>query len=369
MRKKENIRQEINKNSKICIFGIGTLFSDCFEQIKLSLGKDPDYLSDNNSDKWGKYFFGVECIAPERLSNIDNVVVVIAIRNFSEIYEQLINLGIKRIHYLVYQRTYNSVKTIKSLNIEEAKKQQEPESLNDKWAFVTGASRGIGKKIASELAELGCNIIGHARKLSNLDSIKEFCTNHNVKFFPVAADFENLEEIETMLHLIMEKIGVPEIIYNNAGVSLPSKEIFSFSEEIYLKCYKINVLVPIKINSFFIPKMLSNNFGRIINISSSIQKRPWEVPYACSKAALDKYVSDIAPSVENNDVQISLMDPGWINTDMGGDIAPNDINSLYPGILIPVVSNLNFNGKWVTVQDYKNLKLNEACRTAKFIIH
>ncbi len=135
----------------------------------------------------------------------------------------------------------------------------------------------------------------------------------------------------------------------------------------FIDCYTVNTLAPIRICQTLIPAMRRRGFGRIVNVSSSIQKRPGEMAYACSKAALDKFVHDLSPSLAGSGVMLSLLDPGWLSTDMGGPSASNDVDSVLPGGLLGALVDGNVNGRWFSAQDYRGLTIESAIRKARDI--
>jgi NAD(P)-dependent dehydrogenase (short-subunit alcohol dehydrogenase family) len=106
--------------------------------------------------------------------------------------------------------------------------------------------------------------------------------------------------------------------------------------------------------------MISQGYGRVVNVSSTIQYRPYEMAYACSKAALDKYVHDISPTLDGTGVKMSLLDPGWLKTDMGGENATHDVESVLPGALLGVVMDDFENGRWFSAQDFAGQDLESA---------
>ena len=67
-----------------------------------------------------------------------------------------------------------------------------------------------------------------------------------------------------------------------------------------------------------IPAMVERGFGRIINLSSGIRDIPQLAPYSVSKAAVDKYTSDLAAELRGSNVLVNGLDPGWLKTDLGG---------------------------------------------------
>lgn len=76
--------------------------------------------------------------------------------------------------------------------------------------------------------------------------------------------------------------------------------------------------------------------------------------YAASNAALDKYVRDMAPKLRQAGVTMNLLDPGWLRTDLGGPNAPNAVESVLPGALVPAQIDGEVHGEFFCAQDYVN---------------
>jgi NAD(P)-dependent dehydrogenase (short-subunit alcohol dehydrogenase family) len=104
----------------------------------------------------------------------------------------------------------------------------------------------------------------------------------------------------------------------------------------------------------------------VINISSTIQRRPTEMAYACSKAALSKFVHDFAPSLQGTGVMMSLVCPGYVRSDMGGTQAPHPVESVIPGAILGALMDIDVNGRWFIAQDYAGLSLQDALKRARF---
>jgi len=361
----------IGARRKICLFGIGVLFKDCYRQIVLSLGREPDVLCDNSPAKWGKKFWGRICITPDELAALaDNPIVVITVKRYEDIHKQLRNLGLKDIFIVCYDRGYNLINAIKKIEpqIRDSLKKAFESPVTGKWTLVTGASRGIGRLVAMEMAMLGANIVAHSRNIEHSRKIADHCAGLGVKTVPVAAELSNLREVDKMLLLLEQQGPQIDIIFNNAGISPACPDGFwNMPDKDYLDCFTVNALAPIKICRRLIPPMVQRGYGRIINVSSSIQRRPGEMAYACSKAALDKFVHDLAPSLEGTGVTLSLVDPGWLRTEMGGEKAPLPVESVIPGVLLGALLDNNINGRWFSAQDYAGLNIQEAIQKAKFL--
>jgi len=361
------VNDRIVDSSTICLFGMGVLLEDCLNQVLMVLGRKPDYICDNAEGKWGKHFFGIPCISPADLSNVlGDILVIITVKNYEPIYEQLRANGITNILLLTFERGLNVIGRLLPLpeqQVSEPKNDNLPISLSGKWALITGASRGIGYQIALSMAKLGVNIITHSRSHSHNEAIISECSKLGVETISMEAELSSSREVENLL----EKLPQVDILFNCAGVSLPNDAVWAVASEDFSATYAINTIAPIMLCNHLIPLMIDRGFGRVINVSSSIQNRPYEMAYACSKAALDKYVHDISPTLSETGVLISLVDPGWLQTDMGGKQAPCSVESVIPGAILGAVLDEYENGHWFSAQDFSGRSIEDAMQKVKFI--
>lgn len=351
----------------VCLFGLGALLEDCYDQVLLLLGRKPDFLCDNAPEKWGKVIHGLRCISPEELRTLGSgTAVIITVRNYEAIANQMAQMGIPDVFALHYARAYNRINAVCRVSEKHAQK-QDPEPrivpLKGKWTLITGASRGLGRRIAVEMARLGSHIMVHARSLPHLDDVAAECAGLGVEIVPVAAELSDMRQVDTMLSRLESMPPQIDIIFNNAAISPPCPQGFwDMPGDDFLSSYLINTMAPIRICQRLIPSMIDRGFGRVVCITSSIQKRPGEMAYACSKAALNKFVYDLAPSLSGTGVVISLADPGWLKTDMGGGNAPLPVESALPGLLLGAVLKNVPNGHWFDAQDYAGLSLDAAMK-------
>jgi NAD(P)-dependent dehydrogenase (short-subunit alcohol dehydrogenase family) len=108
-----------------------------------------------------------------------------------------------------------------------------------------------------------------------------------------------------------------------------------------------------KLCAAFIPLMIENGFGRVVNLTSGIKHEPELAPYAASKWAVNKLTDDLASKLENTGVRINLLDPGWLRTDLGGSSAQNPVEDVLPGALAPVLmENDGPNGEYFSALDH-----------------
>lgn len=230
--------------------------------------------------------------------------------------------------------------------------------IKGQWVFITGASRGIGRLMAEELARRGANLILHARTLEHLEPIVEYAKSQGVETHAVACDLGSIEEVKGMLsELDQFEISV---VYNDAGLQVTYRpDVFDTDPYEYDLSFRVNTVAPMMICYKLLPKMLARGFGRIVNTTSGIDNEPEQGPYSASKAALDKVTRDLTKLVHDEDVRIFLTDPGWCRTDLGGPSAPNDPASAIPGMLAPGLASSAVNGTYIHAQDYAGKSLEE----------
>lgn len=234
-------------------------------------------------------------------------------------------------------------------------------NVTGKWAFITGASRGIGYLIAEFMAEKGCNLILHSRNIKNTEKIAKLAKEKGVEVLEVQAELSDVNSINKMLDEIESKNIDVDIIFNDAAVQIAYRtEYFKTPVEDFTESFMINTIAPAMICYRFLPKMIERGFGRIINTTSGIKDEPEQAGYSASKAALDKYTKDLATVINGTNVMMNLADPGWCRTDLGGPNAPNSPESSIPGILVGAFVDDKKSGRLFGAQDFCGMTLEDA---------
>jgi NAD(P)-dependent dehydrogenase (short-subunit alcohol dehydrogenase family) len=220
-------------------------------------------------------------------------------------------------------------------------------NIKGKNALITGSSRGIGQQIAKGLAELGCNIIVHGRVKENCLKTLELLKTYNVKLYCVYGELSNETNVNQLIKQVKNLNISVDILYNNAAVMTPYKEDFwTHSWDDWLVSMKVNVFSMYSLSSAFIPAMIDNGFGRVINLISGIKDQPELLPYSASKWAVVQLTNDIAVKLKDTNVRINCLDPGWLSTDLGGEHADHPVEAVLPGALAPVfIENDGPNGE------------------------
>ncbi|MCR4625592.1 MAG: SDR family oxidoreductase [Lachnospiraceae bacterium] len=238
--------------------------------------------------------------------------------------------------------------------------------LREKWVLITGASRGIGKLSALFMAEQGCNLILHSRTKDGTKKVLEEVMAKGVNAFSVAAELSDMDEVDKMLKYIDDCGAQVDVVLNNAGLQIAYRtDYISTPMDDYEKSFLINTMAPMKICYHFLPKMIEKGFGRIVNTTSGIALEAEQAGYSASKAALNKVTIDLGYKLNGSDVIMSLADPGWCRTDLGGPNAPNAPESTIPGIVVGAFINDKKSGRIFGAQDFKGLSLEDAVKKAE----
>lgn len=241
--------------------------------------------------------------------------------------------------------------------------------VNGKWALITGASRGVGYGLALFMAKRGCNLILHSRNKAHTQKVKEAVMALGVSAYCVEAQLENHEEVVAMLDMIEEKGTNVDIVFNNAAVQIAYRvDYFNTPVEDFDISFRINVIAVATICYRLLPKMIQRGFGRIINTTSGIKDEPEQAGYSASKAALDKFTVDLCTVIDGSDVIMSITDPGWCRTDLGGQKAPNSVESSLPGVAVGAFIDDKKSGRLLHGQLFSDMTLEEAVVKAEALI-
>lgn len=192
---------------------------------------------------------------------------------------------------------------------------------NKKVALVTGASRGIGKAIALELAKNKINIVVNYNKdekeAANVaGGIKKF----GVESIAVKADVSNFDECAAMIEVVRKRFGFLDILVNNAG-ALSDKSLKNMTKEQWDLVLRTNLDGTFNVTKNALPLIREN--GRIINISSivGISGNFGQTNYAASKAGIMGFTKSLAKELGKHKITVNAVAPGFIDTEMTKNIS------------------------------------------------
>lgn len=191
-----------------------------------------------------------------------------------------------------------------------------------KVALITGGARGIGEAISRALSEDGWKIIIHCVK--SIDEAKELCEELGDAEY-ISCDLSLPESVDT----IAEKYPHVDALINNAGVALV--ELFDkVTDADMRRMFELNLFAPMRLARAYVPSMISNKNGVIINISSVFGEvgGSCEVDYSAAKAALIGFTKALAKEVGPAGVRVNCVCPGVIDTEMNDDLSFEDVEAL-----------------------------------------
>lgn len=211
--------------------------------------------------------------------------------------------------------------------------------LNGKVALVTGGGRGIGRFIATGLAEAGADLVIASRKMKNLEATAEEIRREcGVRVLPVACDLQREEEIDRLVKSILEAFSRIDILVNNAGATWGAPTL-DFPLERWDQLFNVNVRGVWILTQKVARVMKEQGGGNIINISSimgfrgSDEKIHPAVPYNSTKAAVNLLTMNLAVKLAPFNIRVNAIAPGYFKTDMMAYIEKPEFREQYERML------------------------------------
>lgn len=188
--------------------------------------------------------------------------------------------------------------------------------FTEKTILLTGASQGIGREIAFELASKGARLILISRNKNKLDLLKKELPKKDLEHVIISLDVSNSEEVKRRFTEIKKKINILHGIINCAGSFGPIGKLEEVNPSLFLDGIKVNLLGSYNICYYGLSLVKKNNRGIIINFSGggATSIFPNYSAYACSKIALVKLTENLA--AEYDEMDINIIAPGFIKSSL-----------------------------------------------------
>lgn len=199
-----------------------------------------------------------------------------------------------------------------------------------KVAIITGASRGIGREIAKQLAKNNIRVIAnynHSEKEAK--ELKEELAKENIEIDIVKADISQREEAQKIVQFALKKYNKIDILVNNAGIS--EYKIFTDeTDEDWNRVINTNLYSAFVMSQEVIPNMIHYKEGCIINISSiwGITGASLEVLYSISKAGMNGMTKALAKELGPSNIRVNAIAPGIIETNMNHKFSEEEIKEI-----------------------------------------
>jgi len=189
--------------------------------------------------------------------------------------------------------------------------------MNDRYALVTGAAKGIGKSCVLHLAKMGINVaINYRSSKKEAELLLKEIEAIGVKGLIVKANVSDLNEVKNMTKSILCHFPRIDILVNNAGI-IDDTLIVRMKDENWKPVIDTNLNGTFYCTREFIREMMSNRWGRIINIGSIVGSRgnAGQSNYSTSKAGIIGFTKSLAKELAARNITANVIEPGYIDTD------------------------------------------------------
>ncbi len=190
--------------------------------------------------------------------------------------------------------------------------------LAGKSALVTGASRGIGREIALELARLGANVaVNYAGSVAKANEVVEEIRQMDRDAFAIQCDVSNSDAVANMVKETIDRFGSVDILVNNAGITKDNL-LMRMKEDEWDAVLNINLKGVFLCTKAVTRQMMKQRSGRIINISSIVgaNGNPGQANYVAAKAGVIGLTKTAAKELASRGITVNAVAPGFITTEM-----------------------------------------------------
>lgn len=188
--------------------------------------------------------------------------------------------------------------------------------VKEQVAIITGASRGIGKEVAFQLAEKGAklSILGSSDEIHSTKKELEEKGFQNILSF--AADVSNENDVDHVVQATKNAFGKVDILINNAGIGA-FKNLEDVTIEEWKKTFEINVQGVFLASKAVLPLMKNQKFGTIVTVASDVSR--YTIPeggslYTATKYAVQGFMGSLAQEVRAHGIRVGTVNPGMVDT-------------------------------------------------------
>ena len=216
--------------------------------------------------------------------------------------------------------------------------------LTGKVSIVTGGNGGIGRAIAMGLAEHGSDIVIAARNQEKTESVVKEILAMGRRCIGVQCDVLERKDIIKTVDTAVKELGKLNVLVNNAGIGQGGELPQDVTSETWQNVIDINLTAQFVFSQIAYPALVKSGGGKIINMGSgySLYAAGGNAPYAASKAGLWNMTRSMALDWGKDNIQINLIVPGWIATEMTADVLAGEFGSptTYPSHMVkgPIIN-------------------------------
>lgn len=195
--------------------------------------------------------------------------------------------------------------------------------IKNKVIWITGASGGIGKELAMQMAAAGARIILTARSVDKLKVLRKQLAGEEHWVFPM--DLMRVDEIPAFAEKVLAEVGQVDILINNAGISQRSLAKDT-AIEVDRKIMELDFFAAVALTKAVLPGMLARKQGHIVAISSVAGKfgPPMRTAYAAAKHAIIGFMDSLRAETQGDNLKVMVVTPGSVRTDISVNALEGD---------------------------------------------
>ena len=188
--------------------------------------------------------------------------------------------------------------------------------LTGKVAIITGASRGIGKAIAGELARAGCAVVVSSRRQESLDEVAAEIKAAGGRALGIAAHNGEKAALRQLVEQTIAQFGRLDILINNAATNPHFGSVLEADDSYWRKILDVNLMGNIWLTQAAAPAMRKSGGGKIVNVASIVGLKPgrYQGIYSISKAAIISLTQTLAQELGADNIQVNAIAPGLVQT-------------------------------------------------------
>jgi hypothetical protein len=190
--------------------------------------------------------------------------------------------------------------------------------MKNSWALITGASAGMGRAIARQLAARGVNLLLNARRENRLLELKEeLCGKHGIQVEPLVFDIRDLKQCESALEGKADLVSQVSILVNNAGLGKGVGPMYKASIDDWEQTIDTNIKGLLYMTRLILPHMVKRNSGHVVNIGSVAGR--WTLPgvvvYCATKFAVRAITDGLRMDLMGKKIRVTNIEPGMVKTE------------------------------------------------------
>ena len=228
--------------------------------------------------------------------------------------------------------------------------------------FITGANRGLGLELTRQYLERGDQVFAASRQPDQAAELQQLHQQYADRLVLLPLDVTDAASIAAVEHVVRATAASLDVLINNAGVYPHAgsgdahQRLGQLTHADAIETMQVNAIGPLLVAQALLPLLRAGRKGRILSISSGQGSLTWKATgdpyhYSASKAALNMYMRSLAAEIGNQGLISVIVDPGWMRTDMGGELAVQEPADSARGIIrLAEQLHAEENGSFVTWQ-------------------